>query len=80
MSWYAEILYALAYACAKAWFDAQRDSLRAIEEVPTARDRAHAENFADALERSDLAGVRVVGAGQPGADGSHDTTQIIKAR
>lgn len=56
MNAWQRFVYATVYALATAWLDAQRASLRGVEEYPMADDLARASRFRDAVVR----------AGQPG--------------
>lgn len=49
MSWYGQLVYALALAFWKAYFDAEKENQRAIEEIPSAVDRARASAFSNAV-------------------------------
>lgn len=56
MNWWQQFVFAFFYALFKAYFDAEKESKRAVEESPSAIDRARADDFKSAIVRAGQSG------------------------
>ena len=68
MNAWQRLVYATVYALATAWLDAQKASLRGVEEYPMPDDLRRADNFRASVLR----------ARQPGDPGRDDPASVGK--
>lgn len=71
MNAWQKFIYATVYAFATAWFDAQKASLRGVEEYPSTDDLSRADAFRDAVVRSGQSGNP--GGNDPASTGAANT-------